>query len=110
MIRSLLLASAACALALPAAAETVAIVNARIEPVSGPAIPTGTLVIKDGKIAALGASVAVPADAKVIDAKGGVVTPEQVQEIAKVEAYPRMVTFTLSPSPMNSATFFILVS
>ncbi|WP_454760149.1 amidohydrolase family protein [Caulobacter segnis] len=75
MIRSLLLASAACALALPVAAETVAIVNARIEPVSSAAIPNGTLVIKDGKIAAVGAGVAVPAGAKVIDAKGGVVTP-----------------------------------
>ncbi|PHY21380.1 amidohydrolase family protein [Caulobacter sp. BP25] len=75
MIRSLLLASAACALALPAAAQTVAIVNARIEPVSSAAIPNGTLVIKDGKIAALGAKVTVPAGAKVIDAKGGVVTP-----------------------------------
>lgn len=75
MIRSLLLASAACALALPAAAQTVAIVNARIEPVSSAAIPSGTLVIKDGKIAALGASVQVPAGARVIDAKGGVVTP-----------------------------------
>ena len=75
MIRSLLLASAACALAFPAAAQTVAIVNARIEPVSSAAIPNGTLVIKDGKIAALGAKVTVPAGAKVIDAKGGVVTP-----------------------------------
>lgn len=75
MIRSLLLASAACALALPAAAQTVAIVNARIEPVSSAAIPNGTLVIKDGKIAALGAKVTVPAGAKVIDAKGGVITP-----------------------------------
>ncbi|MDR6625370.1 amidohydrolase family protein [Caulobacter segnis] len=75
MIRSLLLASAACALALPAAAQTVAIVNARIEPVSSAAIPNGALVIKDGKIAALGATVTVPAGAKVIDAKGGVVTP-----------------------------------
>ena len=75
MIRSLLLASAACALAFPAAAQTVAIVNARIEPISSAAIPSGTLVIKDGKIAALGAGVQVPAGARVIDAKGGVVTP-----------------------------------
>lgn len=79
MTRSRLLASAACALALPlalpAAAETIAIVNARIEPISSAAIPSGTLVIKDGKIAAVGAAVAVPAGARVIDAKGGVVTP-----------------------------------
>ena len=86
MIRSLLLASAACALALPAAAETIAIVNARIEPVSSAAIPNGVLVIKDGKIAAVGAGVAVPAGAKVIDAKGGVVTPGLVAPASNLSA------------------------
>ena len=59
-----------------ATAETVAIVNARIETASkAGTIPSGTLVIRDGRIAAVGASVAVPADARVIDAHGGVVTP-----------------------------------
>lgn len=91
MIRSLLLASAACALALPAAAETVApqvvaIVNARLEPVSSAAIPNGVLVIKDGKIAAVGAGVAVPAGAKVIDAQGGVVTPGLVAPSSNLSA------------------------
>lgn len=86
MIRSLLLASAACVLALPAAAETVAIVNARIEPVSSAAIPNGTVVTKDGKIAAVGAGVAVPAGAKVIDAKGGVVTPGIVAPSSNLSA------------------------
>jgi len=76
MIRSFLLAGVACAaLAAPAMAQTIAITNARIEPVSGPAIPSGTIVLKDGKIAALGAGIAPPAGATVIDAKGGVVTP-----------------------------------
>ena len=86
MIRSLLLASAACALALPAAAETVAIVNARLEPVSSAPIPAGTLVITDGKIAALGANVPVPAGARVIDAKGGVVTPGLVAPSSNLSA------------------------
>ena len=71
-----LFAFAALVLATPAAAETVAIVNARIE-TAGPAgtIPSGTLVLKDGKIVAVGAGVATPAGARVIDARGGVVTP-----------------------------------
>ncbi|KQV57088.1 MULTISPECIES: amidohydrolase family protein [unclassified Caulobacter] len=90
MTRSLLLASAACALALPlalpATAQTVAIVNARIEPVSSAAIPSGTLVIKDGKIAALGPNVAIPAGATVIDAKGGVVTPGLVASSSNLSA------------------------
>jgi imidazolonepropionase-like amidohydrolase len=76
MIRSFLLTGAACAaLAVPAAAQTIAITNARLEPVSGPAIVSGTIVLRDGKIVALGAGVAAPAGATVIDAKGGVVTP-----------------------------------
>jgi len=62
--------------ATPAAAETVAIVNARIETgTTAPAIPSGTIVLRDGKIAAVGAGVATPAGARVIDAKGGVVAP-----------------------------------
>lgn len=71
-----LFAFAALALATPAAAETVAIVNARIE-TAGPAgtIPRGTLVLRDGKIVAVGADVAAPAGARVIDAHGGVLTP-----------------------------------
>ena len=75
-MRTLLLASAAVLIAGPAAAQTFAITNARIETV-GPAgtIPNGTIVIKDGKIAAVGAGVQTPAGATVIDAKGGVVTP-----------------------------------
>lgn len=57
------------------AQETVAITNARIHPVSGPVIPSGTVVIRDGVIAAVGADVAVPVGARVIDASGKVVTP-----------------------------------
>lgn len=75
-MRTLLLASAALLIAGPAAAQTFAITNARIETV-GPAgtIANGTIVIKDGKIAAVGAGVQAPAGATVIDARGGVVTP-----------------------------------
>ena len=61
--------------AVPAAAQTVAITNAKIHTVSGPVIERGTLVIRDGKIAAVGANVAVPAGARVIDAAGKIVTP-----------------------------------
>jgi imidazolonepropionase-like amidohydrolase len=75
-MRTLLFAAAALVVATPAAAQTVAIVNARIETVSSAGtIPNGTLVIKDGKIVAVGANVVAPAGATVIDAKGGVVTP-----------------------------------
>jgi imidazolonepropionase-like amidohydrolase len=47
-----------------------AITHAKIFTVSGPPIDDGTLVIRDGKIAAVGANVEVPAGAQVIDGKG----------------------------------------
>lgn len=52
-----------------------AIRNARIVPVSGPAIENGTVVVKGGLITAVGASAEVPADAWVIDGKGLTVYP-----------------------------------
>lgn len=54
---------------------TYAITNARIVPVSGPAINRGTIVIRDGLIVAVGANVPAPADARVIDGSGLSVYP-----------------------------------
>ena len=52
------------------AIDTYAITNARIVTVSGAEIPRGTVVIRNGLIAAVGATVAVPADARIIDGTG----------------------------------------
>jgi imidazolonepropionase-like amidohydrolase len=49
--------------------------NARIVTVSGDDIERGGVVIRDGKIAAVGAQVSAPAGAKAIDAKGMTVYP-----------------------------------
>ncbi|CAN5267158.1 amidohydrolase family protein [soil metagenome] len=57
------------------APSTYAITNAKLVPVSAPAIEKGTIVIRDGLIAAIGANVAVPADARVIDGTGLTVYP-----------------------------------
>src|SRR5690242_10679381 len=57
------------------AADELVIKNARIMTASHGTIPNGSVYIKDGKIAAVGASVNAPASAKVIDAGGKVVTP-----------------------------------
>jgi imidazolonepropionase-like amidohydrolase len=62
-------------LALPLAAQTVAITGATIHPVSGPRIENGTILMRDGRIVAVGIDVAVPAGATRIDAAGKVVTP-----------------------------------
>jgi imidazolonepropionase-like amidohydrolase len=55
--------------------ESYAIRNARIVTVTGPVIENGTVVISDGKIAGVGANVAVPSNAKVIDGSGLSVYP-----------------------------------
>jgi len=87
MIRALLL-SAALLAATPAAAETVAVVNARVLTMGAAGdLPAGTVVVRDGKIAAVGAKVAVPAGARVIDAKGQILTPG--------------ITATVSPMGLN---------
>lgn len=95
MIRKTSLIAAASALsllaALPAAAQTIAIVGGRILS-QGPAgdIASGTVLIKDGKIVAVGAKVAVPADARIVDASGktvspGLVLPSTSLTVAEVE-------------------------
>ncbi len=74
LLAGLLLAGVTLA-AGPASAETIAITGAKVYPVSGPPIDGATVVVEDGKIAAVGAGVAVPAGARTIDATGKVVTP-----------------------------------
>ena len=59
----------------PAVGPATAITNARIFPISGPAIERGTIVIRGNRIEAVGANVAVPAGATVIDARGSEVYP-----------------------------------
>ena len=75
---ALLAAAAVTAPALAAqrnAPSTYAITNAKLVPVSAPVIDRGTIVMRDGLIVALGANVAVPADARVIDGTGLTVYP-----------------------------------
>ncbi|MEA2766055.1 MAG: hypothetical protein QOK07_2459 [Gemmatimonadaceae bacterium] len=60
---------------VPAGAQTVAITGGKVYPVSGPPIEGGTVLIVNGKIAAVGANVAIPAGAQRIDATGKIVTP-----------------------------------
>jgi imidazolonepropionase-like amidohydrolase len=57
---------------------TFAIRNARIVTVSGPDIENGTVVIRDGKIEAVGANISVPAGAQTIDGRGLSVYPGMI--------------------------------
>jgi imidazolonepropionase-like amidohydrolase len=56
-------------------AQTIAITGGTVYPVSGPVIQNGTVLIRDGKIVAVGANVTVPGDAQRVDATGKIVTP-----------------------------------
>lgn len=57
---------------------TFAIRNARIVTVSGPDIENGTVVIRDGKIEAVGTNVSIPAGAQTIDGRGLSVYPGMI--------------------------------
>ena len=75
-VRALAVALAASAAVVAGArAQTTAITNARIHTVSGQVIENGTVVIRDGRIAAVGPDVDLPPNARVIDGTGKVVTP-----------------------------------
>ena len=76
--RVLLLAPAVTSLpagSLAAQSDTWALTNARIQTVTRGVIEKGTIVIRKGLIEAVGASVPVPADARVLDLGGNTVTP-----------------------------------
>ena len=77
MNKALTLVAAAAALALSAGAalaQTIAVTNGRVLTGTGE-IARGTVVIQNGRISAVGADVAVPSGAQVIDAQGGVIAP-----------------------------------
>lgn len=63
---------------VPPPQGTYAIRNARIVTVSGPVIENGTIVIREGKIVAVGHTVNIPTGAQQIDAKGLSVYPGMI--------------------------------
>src|SRR5262245_15754879 len=58
-----------------AAQERLAVKGGRIIPVSGPALDNGVIIVRNGKIEAIGKDLSIPSDAKVIDANGKVIVP-----------------------------------
>jgi imidazolonepropionase-like amidohydrolase len=68
-------ALAALIVAVPAGAQTIAITGGKVYPVSSAPIENATVLIRDGKIVAVGSNVTIPADAQRIDAAGKWVTP-----------------------------------
>lgn len=70
-----LAALATVTLAPVASAQVIAITGGTIYPVNGPKIENGTVLIRDGKIVAVGTNVTIPAAARRVDARGKWVTP-----------------------------------
>ena len=75
------------------AIDTYAITNARIVTVSGPVIERGTVVVRNGLIAAAGANVNAPPDARVIDGTGLTVYP------GLIDSYTNLALPEAAPSP-----------
>jgi imidazolonepropionase-like amidohydrolase len=69
-------ASVLAVISLAASAQTnpIAFTGARIIPISGPEIPSGTLLVQNGKILAVGA-VNIPSGTQTIDATGKIIMP-----------------------------------
>ncbi len=61
-----------------------ALTHAKIFTLAGPAVEDGTLIIRDGKIAAVGAGIDVPSGAQVIDAKGLQIYPGLFDSITQM--------------------------
>lgn len=64
--------------------ETVALTNLRILTVTKGEIPSGTIVLKGGKISAVGADVKPPAGARIVDGKGRVAFPGLVHPYSRL--------------------------
>lgn len=113
MIACLALALALAALGiatvpLTASAETIAITGGTVYPIVGPHIPNGTVVLRDGRILAVGAHVAVPAGARRIDARGKIVTPGFINvatTVGLVEVQEENVTNNASAHGPIAAAF-----
>lgn len=70
------------------AGETIVVRGGTIHTAAGAPIINGTIVLRGGKIVALGTSVAVPAGARVIDATGKHVVPGMIDNHSHIGAVP----------------------
>ncbi len=104
-----LLAGIAALTAGPAAAQTVAITGGRVVIGDGsPPIDGGTVLVRDGRVVAAGANVAIPANAERIDASGrwvtaGVVAGFSRIGLVEVDAVDPSNDTTANTSPFNAA-------
>ncbi len=77
-LRSLVLGVALWPAALLAQGETIALSGARLLTITQGEIENGVIVIADGRIAAVGADISIPSDARVIDVSGKTIMPGMI--------------------------------
>lgn len=87
---------------VPFASRTTLIKNATLLTAAGPAIRNGSILLQNGKIVAVGASVSAPPDALVVDGTGKYVTPGIIDVHSHMGDYA--VPNTFSNSDGNEAT------
>jgi hypothetical protein len=96
--------------AIPAAAApadgVIAFVGGEVRPVSGPVLAKGTVLVRDGRIEAVGADVDVPAGATIIDCAGKVVTPGLIDADSSLGLDPAALTSRLPGADVISAEAF----
>jgi imidazolonepropionase-like amidohydrolase len=83
-VRSYLMVFAALVSLRIAGAETLLLRGATLHPVSGPDIVDGSVLVRDGKIAAVGGHIAAPKGARVIDLKGLHIYPGMIDSATEI--------------------------
>jgi imidazolonepropionase-like amidohydrolase len=71
----------------PFPARTTLIRNATILTAAGPTITNGSVLLRDGKIAEIGTTIAAPADAVIVDGTGKYVTPGVIDTHSHLGVY-----------------------
>jgi hypothetical protein len=99
-VKRLITTFALIALSLPAAADTTAIVGARVHTV-GPqgTIDNATIIIVDDKIHAVGSGIGVPDGATRVDATGKIITPGLFSPVGRLG----LIEVSSSAGPVDSA-------
>ena len=77
-----------CVATVASAQEVLVVRGGTVHTAAGDPLPNATIVVRDGKILAVGTNVAVPAGARVIDATGKVIIPGMIDEHSHIGALP----------------------